>query len=165
LWEVLNELILENDQFAANFELKLAGVVSKVVMESIAKNGLTGYVNNLGYVSHEKALNLQYQSQVLLLIEIDSEETQMIIPGKLFEYIQSRRPILSLGPINADFATIIKETETGTFFQYHQKQALKNQILSYFEDFQQNKLSVSPKGIKKYTRKNITEQLAQLIKK
>ena len=165
LWEVLNELILENDQFAANFELKLAGVVSKVVMESITKNGLKGYVNNLGYVSHEKALNLQYQSQVLLLIEIDSEETQMIIPGKLFEYIQSGRPILSLGPINADFATIIKETETGTFFQYHQKQALKNQILSYFEDFQQNKLSVSPKGIKKYTRKNITEQLAQLIKK
>ena len=89
----------------------------------------------------------------------------MIIPGKLFEYIQSGRPILSLGPINADFATIIKETETGTFFQYHHKQALKNQILSYFEDFQQNKLSVSPKGIKKYTRKNITEQLAQLIKK
>ena len=163
LWEVLNELIIENNQFAQNFELKLAGVVSKVVMESIVNNGLKNYINNLGYVSHEDALNLQHQSQLLLLIEIDSEETQMIIPGKLFEYIQSGRPILSLGPKNADFATIIKETETGSFFLYSEKELLKKQVLKYFEAFLEKKLSVSPKGIEKYTRENLTAQLAQLI--
>ena len=163
LWEVLNELIIENNRFAQNFELKLAGVVSKAVMESIVNNGLKNYINNLGYVSHEDALNLQHQSQLLLLIEIDSEETQMIIPGKLFEYIQSGRPILSLGPKNADFATIIKETETGSFFLYSEKELLKKQVLKYFEAFLEKKLSVSPKGIEKYTRENLTAQLAQLI--
>ena len=156
-------MIIENNQFAQNFELKLAGVVSKVVMESIVNNGLKNYINNLGYVSHEDALNLQHQSQLLLLIEIDSEETQMIIPGKLFEYIQSGRPILSLGPKNADFATIIKETETGSFFLYSEKELLKKQVLKYFEAFLEKKLSVSPKGIEKYTRENLTAQLLSLI--
>jgi hypothetical protein len=36
----------------------------------------------------------QRKSQVLLLIEIDSEDTKSIIPGKLFEYMVSNRPKL-----------------------------------------------------------------------
>lgn len=163
LWKALNELVTENTQFANNFELKFAGVVSKTVMQTITEYELGDYVTNLGYISHEKAMELQRQSQVLLLIEIDSEETQMIIPGKLFEYIQSGRPILSLGPPKADFASIIKETVTGSFFQYTEKQALKEQILSYFEDYLKDKLAVSPQGIEKYTRKNLTAQLATVI--
>jgi hypothetical protein len=38
----------------------------------------------------------QRKSQVLLLIEIDSEDTKSIIPGKLFEYMVSNRPKLLL---------------------------------------------------------------------
>lgn len=165
LWEVLSELAKENEQFADLFELKFAGVVSETVMQSIIEHGLEKYVTNLGYVSHKKALELQHQSQVLLLIEIDSEETQMIIPGKLFEYIQSGRPILSLGPPKADFATIITETCTGSFFKYNEKQLLKKQLLSYFDQYLKNTLSVSPVGIEKYTRKNLTAQLAKLLNK
>lgn len=163
LWEVLSDLVNENKQFAEAFELKFAGVVSETVMQSITEHGLDNFVTNLGYVSHKKALELQYQSQVLLLIEIDSEETQMIIPGKLFEYIQSGRPILSLGPPNADFAQIIAETSTGSFFKYDEKQQLKKQLLSYFDQYLNHTLSVSPKEIQKYTRKNLTAQLAKLL--
>ena len=165
LWEVLNELTIENTSFAANFELKLAGVVSEVVMESIINNGLIKYVNNLGYVSHKVAQELQQQSQVLLLIEIDSKETQMIIPGKLFEYLQSGRPILSLGPPNADFSTIIKETNTGSFFRYTDKQILKNEIINYYNLYLKEELKTSPKGIEKYTRENLTKQLATVLNK
>ena len=165
LWEVLSELVTENAQFANAFELKFAGVVSETVMKTITEHNLGDYITNLGYIPHERAIELQRQSQVLLLIEIDSEETQMIIPGKLFEYIQSGRPILSLGPKNADFATIIKDTTTGSFFQYTEKKVLKEQILSYFDQYLQNTLSVSPQGIEKYTRRNLTAQLATIIKK
>jgi hypothetical protein len=47
-------------------------------------------LNNLGYVSHDEAIAHQKKSQVLLLIEINSKETQSI-PGKLFEYMVSGR--------------------------------------------------------------------------
>lgn len=165
LWEVLSELVTENAQFATNFELKFAGVVSETVMQTISEYKLGAYVTFLGYISHEKAMELQRQSQVLLLIEIDSKETQMIIPGKLFEYIQSGRPILSLGPPKADFATIIEETDTGSFFRYTEKQALKEQVLRYFSQYLKSNLGVSPQGIEKYTRKNLTAQLATIINK
>jgi hypothetical protein len=163
LWTVLNELVSENALFASHFELKLIGAVSNEVISSIKENGLEHYMNLMGYVSHETALQEQKSSQVLLLIEINSTETKCIIPGKLFEYMVSERPILALGPIGADFEQIIKSTNTGVFFTYDEKEALKSQILMYFEAFFAKNLNVNSVGLQKYSRKSLTEDLAQLL--
>ena len=81
-----------------------------------------------GYISHQEAISLQKQSQVLLLIEIDSEETQGIIAGKLFEYMISGRPILAIGPHNWDVTPILTETQTGTFVGYTDASQMKAKI-------------------------------------
>jgi hypothetical protein len=60
-------------------EIKLIGSVSQEVLETISQFGLDSYLNNLGYVSHGEAIAHQRRSQVLLLIEIDSEDTKSII--------------------------------------------------------------------------------------
>jgi hypothetical protein len=163
LWEVLSELVSEDALFASHFELKLIGAVSNEVVLTIKDNGLEQYMNLLGYVSHEKALQEQKASQVLLLIEINAPETKCIIPGKLFEYMVSDRPILALGPHGADFEQIIKSTNTGFFFTYDQKEALKSQILIYFDSFLKKNLSVHAVGLQKYSRKSLTGDLAYLL--
>jgi hypothetical protein len=56
---------------------------------------------------------------VLLLIEIDSPETKSIIPGKLFEYMVSNRPIIAIGPNGSDFKST--ETNTGIFLIIQKK--------------------------------------------
>ena len=132
-------------------------------METLKEFKLEKYANHLGYVSHDEALQAQKSSQVLLLIEIDSEDTNCIIPGKLFEYMVSERPILAIGPEQADFKNIIKETNTGTFFTYQEKEALKSQIEIYYNQFKENTLKVNAIGLQKYSRKKLTEHLAQLI--
>lgn len=165
LWESLSELLHEIPDFKSHFELKLMGAVSQEVLQSIADYQLGAYTTNLGYVSHQVALEQQRKSQVLLLIEIDSKDTQSIIPGKLFEYMVSERPILALGPEGSDFAEIVKETNTGSFFLYHQKEALKAQILTYYQLFLAQNLKVYPVGLQQYARKNLTQQLAQLVSK
>ena len=118
---------------------------------------------NLGYLSHTEALAHQRKSQVLVLIEIDSPETKSIIPGKLFEYMVSERPILALGPKNSDFAEIINQTRTGTFFEYNQKQLLKSKILEYYTLYKAKNLQVSPVDLDKYSRKNLTFELTKLF--
>ena len=165
LWESLSELLHEIPDFKSHFELKLMGALSQEVLQSIADYQLGAYTTNLGYVSHQVALEQQRKSQILLLIEIDSKDTQSIIPGKLFEYMVSERPILALGPEGSDFAEIVKETNTGSFFLYHQKEALKAQILAYYQFFLAQNLKVYPVGLQQYARKNLTQQLAQLVSK
>jgi hypothetical protein len=163
LWKALAELVNENIAFSEKLELKLIGAVSDSVLETIKEFRLDGFVNHLGYVSHEVALQEQRCSQVLLLIEIDSEQTNCIIPGKLFEYMVSERPILAIGPEKADFASIIKETNTGTFFTYEDKDALKSQIVNYFEAFQSQSLQVHAVGLQKYSRRALSQELATIL--
>jgi hypothetical protein len=75
LWESLMELVKEVPGFKLNLEIKLIRLLAKKVLDTIKANNLDSYLNNMGYVSHSEAIAHQRKSQVLLLIEIDSEET------------------------------------------------------------------------------------------
>ena len=163
LWESLVELINEIPDFKSHLEIKLIGAVSQEVLETITQFGLDSYLNNLGYVSHAEAIAHQRKSQVLLLIEIDSEDTKSIIPGKLFEYMVSNRPIVAIGPNGSDFAEIITETNTGVFFDYSEKMKLKSVILDFYNQFLEGKLQANGIGLQRYSRKNLTKELSQLI--
>ena len=163
LWESLVELIAEIPDFKSHLEIKLIGAVSQEVLDSIGHFGLDSYLNNLGYVSHEEAIAHQRRSQVLLLIEIDSEETKSIIPGKLFEYMVSNRPIIAIGPNGSDFAEIITETNTGVFFNYSEKVKLKKLILDFYNQYLEGKLESHGVGLQQYSRKNLTEKLVKLL--
>ena len=163
LWECLVELLTEIPNFKSHLEIKLIGAVSQEVLDSIEDFKLKGYLNLLGYVSHHEAISHQKKSQVLLLIEINSEDTKSIIPGKLFEYMVSNRPIIAIGPQGSDFADIIKETNTGVFFDYTEKEKLKSVILDFYNQFLEGKLQANGVGLQQYSRKNLTKQLVQLI--
>ncbi|MCD0474901.1 glycosyltransferase family 4 protein [Flavobacterium sp. EDS] len=164
LWECLVELLQEIPEFKQHLEIKLIGAVSQEVLETISKYKLDNYLNNLGYVSHMEAVAHQKKSQVLLLIEINSEDTKSIIPGKLFEYMVSNRPIIAIGPKGSDFSDIITQTNTGVFFDYSEKMKLKSVILDFYNQFLEGKLQANGVGLQQYSRKNLTKQLAQLIK-
>ncbi|MGL2967078.1 glycosyltransferase family 4 protein [Flavobacterium sp. XGLA_31] len=163
LWKALQELVKENKDFKAAFRLKLIGATSQEVLDTITEFRLQDYVDNLGYLSHQEAVAHQRKSQVLLLIEIDSEDTKSIIPGKLFEYMVSERPIVAIGPEGSDFAEIITTTNTGVFFTYDEKEKLKSLLLKYFLEYQNQNLKVHAVGLQQYSRKSLTTQLAKLI--
>lgn len=163
LWEVLSDLVVNHEGFAKDFQLNFVGAVSEDVLNSIKKCNLSDYVNNVGYVSHNKSIVFQKKSQILLLIEIDSEETTCIIPGKLFEYMVSNRPIVAIGPKGSDVEKIIKETNTGNYFNYDDYESLKSTILTHYKAFQNNTLQSHAIGLQKYSRKSLTASLSKLI--
>ena len=163
LWQSLSELMNEIPSFAADFELKLIGTVSQELLDTIKKFNLDSNLNYLGYISHSEAVLHQRKSQVLLLIEIDSPDTKCIIPGKLFEYMVSERPIIAIGPQGSDFAEIITTTNTGVFFDYSEKDKLKKVLLVYYNKYQEGNLHSNAVGLQQYSRKNLTEKLARLL--
>jgi glycosyltransferase involved in cell wall biosynthesis len=163
LWETLVELLHEIPDFKNHLEIKLIGAVSQEVLEAITQFDLNPYLNNLGYVSHSDAIAHQRKSQVLLLIEINSDDTKSIIPGKLFEYMVSGRPIIAIGPNGSDFAEIITSTNTGVFFDYSEKMKLKTVLLRFYTQFLENTLQANAVGLQHYSRKNLTEKLVKLL--
>ncbi|WP_190808567.1 glycosyl transferase family 1 [Flagellimonas sp. S3867] len=163
LWKVLGELVLENVDFAAKLKIRFAGVTGRETLLALKENGLEKYVQHLGYISHNQVLDLQRKSQVLLLLEIDSQETKGIIPGKLFEYLNAKRPILAIGPEGWEAGQMVEAINAGVFYSKKEKEELKTVLLNWFEAFQKGELSCESKGIEQYHRKELTKQLANFI--
>ncbi|MEJ1222052.1 glycosyl transferase family 1 [Sediminicola sp. 1XM1-17] len=163
LWQAIKGLTEENSEFKKKLELELIGVVSEDVLQSIYGHGLEPYVRLIGYISHDEAVKKQQSSQLLLLVEIDSEETQGIIPGKVFEYMKAKRPILGIGPQNWEVADMIADTNSGKAFSYNESTGIKEQLEVWFKSYQKNELHVKSRNIEQYCRRELTGKLAQLI--
>ena len=163
LWTVLSDLIKDSDEFASVFQLNFIGSVSAEVMDAVRIYGLENYINNIGYVPHNEALEYQKKTQLLLLIEENSKETEYIIPGKLFEYMASKRPIIAIGPQASDIEKILNQTRSGSYFRYDEAAALRTLLLEHFDAYKTQQLNVDSKGLEGYSRKSLTQQLAQKL--
>lgn len=163
LWDTLAEICNENAEFSDDLELVLAGTVSREVVDSIQRAGLKEALQLKGYLSHQEAISLQQKSQMLLLLEINAQKTKGIIPGKFFEYMAAKRPIIAIGPKDWDVARLIKETQTGRFFEYDKQSELKQYLLDSYQDYKHKDLKVCPKGIENYHRKELTKSLIEFI--
>ena len=163
LWKVFSDLIQENKEFKAYFELDLIGQSAANVIDSIQKNELKDYLKITNYLPHQEALKKQERAQVLLLIEKNQEATKGIIPAKLFEYMSAKRPILAIGPKDWDVRKILEETNAGVAFDYTDEVAIKTYIEQQFSLFLKGKLTVNSNGIEAYSRKKLTQKLAEII--
>lgn len=164
LWQALGELISENEKFEALLRIRLVGVVSESIVQSIKDAGLEASLDVLEYQPHDKILQWQQQAAVLLLAEMDTDETRLIIPGKIFEYFMAKRPILAIGPRDWEVGQMLNDTQSGHYFNHSDISGIKNQLKLWFELHLEDKNQVASKGVEKYCRKNLTGQLANFIK-
>jgi len=80
-----------------------------------------------------------------------------IIPGKLFEYLAAKRPILAIGPTNGDSAAILQQTGGGEVIDYSDTPGILNALKQYYNAFQEGTLASHAVGIEKYSRKNLAQ--------
>ncbi|MCF8302380.1 MAG: glycosyltransferase family 4 protein [Bacteroidales bacterium] len=163
LWLSLQELVEEKPGFKEKLEIKLAGSIDHSVMNALKDHHLDRFVNKLPYLPHDKVVEIQRISQVLLLAINDTPNAKGILPGKFFEYLASGRPILCIGPGDGDAASIIKQTNTGRIAGYAEKVRIKKHIDDIFNDFQSNKLAAKGTAIEQFSRKKLTGKMASLL--
>ena len=164
LWEVLYEISSENIDFKNNLRIKFIGKIDDTVIQDIQVFN-TNNIVRIPYLDHDEVRKYQASSQVLLLSINHVPSAKGIITGKIFEYLQAKRPILGIGPEDGDAAAILKKTNAGNIVGFNNKVELKAAVLKLYKDFKEEKLFVKSTNIEQFHRKNITRQLAQVIKK
>jgi len=163
LWKTLADLVKTNVNFAKHFNVKFVGRIDDKILNSIENSSLQNHIENLGYLSHDKALQEMANSSLLLITNFPNDSSKGIIPGKIFEYLATGKQIISFGPNQADVSKILEETNAGKHFSYNDSEAIKSFILEKFELWKNGNLNDNIQNIEKFSRKNLTKQLAEIL--
>lgn len=164
LFKVLEKLCLQDSSFKNDLQINFIGDIVNDVKQDIQRFNLSENTTFLGYLPHHKAIEYQKKSQVLLLLIPNVLNNEGILTGKLFEYLTAKRPILAIGPEKGDLATILDETNAGKIVNFDNEIKLSEEIKSLYNDFKNNKMLVTSSDIKKYHRKELTKNLASILK-
>jgi hypothetical protein len=165
LWFVLSDLIKNNAKFASQLQIRLIGKVDLKVLDSIRHYGLQDYLLYESYVPHDQTLQILTEAGILLLCINNTPNSKGILTNKFFEYLSAHRPILALGPIDGDAAVILNETGAGKIFKFEDTTELKKHVLTLFDLYSQHNLHVESHNIDKFSRKNLTRELSELLNK
>ena len=101
---------------------------SRYLRNLIEKYDLPNYVNFIEKQPHNLVRKIQKNSQILLHFCWNKEEQYGNISGKLFEYISSRTPILSIGN-ESEIKHVLKETSSGSCC------STTEEIIDFLEDY------------------------------
>ena len=164
LWKVLEELSADNPQFKKDLKIEVIGKTSESVLVSAKQAGLNKQLISSGYVDHAQAIKKMQSAQVLLLLINDvSFNAQGRIPGKLFEYLAAKRPILLIGPPDGDSADIIRKTKSGEIVDFSDREGLKQILLQFYTAYRNGSLDINSENIHTYSRENTAKQYVDLL--
>lgn len=165
-FKALSELISEGKIDGEKICVNLIGNYHKDKLQAqIDSFSLTKQINIIGYVPHNECIKRQLQSDVLILIEGTGRGSDAFYTGKIFEYMNTGRPVLAVLPENGAAADLVRKTKIGRVAHTDDVSQIKNVILEYYTSWCDGKLSFSPDRteIEKYERKELTKALASVF--
>lgn len=146
LWKRIKER--NNDE---TIRIKFIGTVSPVIKNEIKKNRLTGVTDFAGFLPYKEMLSELLTADYLLVCATEKRH----VPGKLFEYLRTGRPILAFGDDNEEVKSILEKTNSGMIFRYDEDPE------EFFEKADTFKTDLD--AVKIFDRRHIAASLAQIL--
>jgi glycosyltransferase involved in cell wall biosynthesis len=129
--------------------------------------GLGDRVEVVPFVPRRRSLELQRDSEALLLIAADAGGRGTgVIPGKVFEYVAAERPILAAVPADGAAGRLIEEIGAGVVAPADDVHALRAALVGLHDRWQRGELRVelSAAARERVDRRAPVAELATLVR-
>lgn len=163
LWDVLREKYQADDDFRKRLRIKLIGKNDEQILKALKDRGLQEALTDMGYQPHSVAVEQQRKASILILPLRKEPEYKAVLPGKLFEYMASERPVLGIGQPDGAMAMILGEAKTGTVLDWDDKKGISEYIEKCWKMHLEGRLTTEGADISRFTRRSTTRQMAGLF--
>ena len=163
LWDVLSEKCNSDETFRKLLKIKLIGKTDDQILKALKDRGLGDSLIDMGYQPHSVAVQEQRKASLLILPLRKEPEYKAVLPGKLFEYLASQRPILGIGQPDGAMAMIVNETRTGTAIDWEDRKGMAQYIEQCWEKHLEGRLATEGADLSRFTRRSLTRRMAGLF--
>ena len=138
LLQAISELDQQDIINPKNFTIKFIGITNWVLEKTIARYGLHAYIETGNMVCHREAIRIMTRSHMLLLLKGFNASGFGQVPGKLYEYIGTKKPILYIGPSGTEASAIVNDVGN-SYVVENDVEKIKKAIHKEYISFKQDK--------------------------
>jgi glycosyltransferase involved in cell wall biosynthesis len=164
-FEAVHEFLTEESEAQAHFRINFVGTKRGKYDQIIQDLQLTSVVHYIGYVPHTDSVQYLAESDVLFLCQIPEYESAVVkLPGKLFEYLYLRKPVLAL-TLPGETTSILERTGLGVVAHPNDTPGIKDALRNLYSQWRQARWSFTPnhEAIDTFDRVRLAERLAQIF--
>jgi hypothetical protein len=129
---------LLHDSLRNRVMVEFFGDASDEVLALAVKHRIRDRVAVRPPVPYRRALELQMSADILLLLQWSDKRDEGNLPGKIFEYLYARRPILFIGYEHGVAARLIRERGAGLVSNTPEQ--IRDQLQAWIDDKQAGRL-------------------------
>lgn len=154
---LLKKSLLDKDKIQINF----IGTCEQEIYNKITELDIYKTTKFIPYLPHLDSIAEASKADLLLLIP----NSKAICPGKTFEYLRLKTPILALSPKDSVVEDILNKTGCGKNIDFDDIESIENYIKYQYDNWLNsvNTLNVNEEEIKKYKRKYLTGILSKVF--
>lgn len=134
-----------------NIKLRFVGSLGPGIKKSLEKFNLIEHSEFTGFLPYKEVLKEMIKADYLLVCASEPRH----IPGKLFEYLRTGKPIIAFADKNKDVKKLLDESGCGICYSYDEGGE------GFFEEIQN--LNPNTEYVKTFDRKKIAEELAEIL--
>jgi glycosyltransferase involved in cell wall biosynthesis len=161
-FQAVHDLKKWNPELEGNLFISFTGRLPDVTRQRVEALGLTGSFCELGDLLVEDLIDRFRQADLLLAINYDGWET--IIPGKIYEYWAAGGPPILLISCPGAAKDLVERHGLGIVVDPNHPQAIARAIWHIYQRREAGApLRVNPSGIEMYDRKFLARRLAEIL--
>ncbi|MGH1362906.1 MAG: glycosyltransferase [Calditrichia bacterium] len=163
LIRALERLHIAEPDLAMRFRLRFIGKWVPEFYEEVQRSPIKDLVTWTPYLPHRIALQEAAKAQLLgLALESNLEGSADVTPGRIYEYLRMRRPILAMCNPNGDLADLIRNAKAGAVVDYSDVDGIAETLWNWIYSAE-SKAGYTFKGLDVFSRKTQAEELEEFI--
>jgi len=167
IWQALVNLVNQGKIDPEKVKIHIYGRnFASFVFQGWEDNAIIQKIVHLhSYLPHQETIKILMQADLLLLFSGPGVKSDAELPGKLFEYLRSGKPILGVINPQGVCAEILDKARSGWIANAEDVDAIEKQLLEKYQLWREDRLQINPdwEYIKSFERRRLSKALASVF--